>query len=300
MLLLQDIFDIDVDKTTDYYDPVPGLLRFWGWGLDRQLSPRALAHVTELEARIEELSKPENQLPFVMGVKDLEPDHITDLKLHLRGSPNNLGAPVPRHFPQRALQSRRTTLAGGQRQTSVRRSRRRPSADRARDRQSRLALALRHRPGPRTASNFGTMGERPSHPALLEYLAARFVEEDFSLKWLHREILRSTTYRLASTQVARNHKRDPDNRLYWRGNRRRLDAESMRDAMLAASGTLDRKVGGRSLDLGDEDKQAAHHLQQGQSAFSPTPTCRPSTSPTPTSPPKSASSPTYRCRTCTS
>ena len=104
-----------------------------------------------------------------------------------------------------------------------------------------------------TPSNFGKMGERPSHPELLEYLASRFVEEGQSLKWLHREILRSRTYQLAATSVDANHAKDPDNRLYWRGNRRRLDAESIRDTLLAAAGNLDRTLGGRSQSLADPE-----------------------------------------------
>jgi hypothetical protein len=94
-------------------------------------------------------------------------------------------------------------------------------------------------------SNFGLSGERPSHPELLDFLAARFVEQGWSIKTLQREIMLSATYALSSEDSELNAAKDPENRLLWRGNFRvRLDAEALRDAMLAVSGRLDAKVGG--------------------------------------------------------
>jgi hypothetical protein len=100
-----------------------------------------------------------------------------------------------------------------------------------------------------TSSDFGAQGQRPSHPQLLDDLAARFVASGWSLKWLHREIVLSATYRQAVTHDARKHALDPDNRWLWRAHRRRLEVEAWRDAMLAASGTLDRTIGGPPTDL---------------------------------------------------
>jgi hypothetical protein len=102
-----------------------------------------------------------------------------------------------------------------------------------------------------TPSNFGLLGERPTHPELLDHLAARFMESGWSIKQLHREIMLSATYRLASSDRAQNFEHDPDNRLLWRMNRRRLDVEAMRDAVLAVSGNLDLTMGGPSLNLSD-------------------------------------------------
>lgn len=105
----------------------------------------------------------------------------------------------------------------------------------------------------RTTDNFGKMGERPSHPDLLDWLARRFVDQGWSTKKLVRELVRSAVYRLrtgASSDV------DPDNRLLSHANRRRLDAESLRDAILSISGTLDPAMGGmtiRKLSLYDYD-----------------------------------------------
>ncbi len=101
-----------------------------------------------------------------------------------------------------------------------------------------------------TPSNFGLLGERPTHPALLDYLAVRFVESGWSMKAMHRELMLSATYQLASARDPHNEQTDPDNRWLWRMKRRRLDVESWRDAMLSVSGRLDPKLGGPSTDLG--------------------------------------------------
>ncbi len=89
-----------------------------------------------------------------------------------------------------------------------------------------------------TPSNFGRSGALPTHPELLDYLAARFVESGWSIKAMHRLILSSKTYQLASDSSSQNASTDPTNIYYWRFNRRRLEAEAIRDAMLAVSGKL--------------------------------------------------------------
>jgi hypothetical protein len=90
-----------------------------------------------------------------------------------------------------------------------------------------------------TPSNFGSNGQPPSHPELLDWLASRFLESGWSIKAMHRLIVLSQTYRLASVPDSANAARDPANRGYWHFDRRRLDAEAIRDAMLAVSDTLD-------------------------------------------------------------
>ncbi len=98
-----------------------------------------------------------------------------------------------------------------------------------------------------TPSDFGTQGGRPSHPELLDYLAVRFVRGGWRAKDLHRLIMTSAAYRQASqVRDARAEAVDADNRLLWRFNRRRLDGEAVRDAALAASGALNRRMGGPS------------------------------------------------------
>jgi hypothetical protein len=90
-----------------------------------------------------------------------------------------------------------------------------------------------------TPSNFGLRGEPPTHPELLDYLAAEFVRSGWSIKAMHRLIVLSHTYQLSSTNDSANAARDPANVWYWRFDRRRLDAEAVRDALLSAAGHLD-------------------------------------------------------------
>jgi hypothetical protein len=107
----------------------------------------------------------------------------------------------------------------------------------------------------RTPSNFGNLGERPTHPALLDYLAARFMDSGWSIKELHREIMLSAAYQQASDHDATKAAADPENRLLWRMNRRRLEVEAWRDAMLAVARTLDRTIGGPSSDLANAENR---------------------------------------------
>ena len=107
----------------------------------------------------------------------------------------------------------------------------------------------------RTPSNFGLLGAPPTHPELLDTLTVRFIESGWSLKWLHREILRSSTYQLSSQgdrthdghSTAAHRERDPGNRYLWKFSARRVDFESLRDSLLAVSGRLDRKLGGPAV-----------------------------------------------------
>jgi hypothetical protein len=105
----------------------------------------------------------------------------------------------------------------------------------------------------RTPSNFGQLGDRPSHPELLDYLATQLVKNHWSLKALHREILLSNTYRMSAEFVDADFAKDPENRLLWRFNRRRLDVEALRDEFLADSGSLDPTPGGPAKKLTDEN-----------------------------------------------
>jgi hypothetical protein len=96
----------------------------------------------------------------------------------------------------------------------------------------------------RTLSNFGAAGDRPSHPELLDYLAVRFVENGWSVKKLHREILLSSTYAMSTEASQQALRADPENRLLSHFNRRRVDVETLRDSMLFASGDLRLETGG--------------------------------------------------------
>ena len=99
----------------------------------------------------------------------------------------------------------------------------------------------------RTPNNFGKMGERPTHPELLDWLATEFVQKGWSVKAMHRLILNSETYKMASADISANVAIDRENKYLWRMPRRRLEGEAIRDSILAVAGNLDRTVGGPAI-----------------------------------------------------
>ncbi len=101
----------------------------------------------------------------------------------------------------------------------------------------------------RTPDDFGTRGQAPTHPELLDYLADQFRKNGWSMKWLHRQIMLSQAYHQAAIESEQSRQVDPENQLLWRMPRRRLDFESMRDSMLAVCDELDTTMGGRPIDL---------------------------------------------------
>ncbi|MBL8820488.1 MAG: DUF1553 domain-containing protein [Planctomyces sp.] len=107
----------------------------------------------------------------------------------------------------------------------------------------------------RTLNNFGQLGDRPSHPELLDTLAVELMESGWSLKSLHRRILLSATYQQSSSNSSVSPDVDPDNRLLWKMNRRRLEVEPWRDAVLAVSGQLNRVPGGPSSELNGDHRR---------------------------------------------
>jgi hypothetical protein len=105
-----------------------------------------------------------------------------------------------------------------------------------------------------TPSDFGARSSPPTHPELLDDLTARFIQGGWSLKSLHRMIMLSSTYQQSSLDRPECRKADPENRLLWRFNRRRLDLEAMRDTLLFVSGRLDVAVGGRPVDVANDPR----------------------------------------------
>lgn len=117
-----------------------------------------------------------------------------------------------------------------------------------------------------TSEDLGSQAQPPSHPGLLDWLAVEFMENRWSLKWLHRCILTSRTYQQTSTSTSEHRSADPANRLLARGSRNRLDAEIVRDVALAAGGLLDRSIGGPSV-----YPPAPRFLFQPPASFGPKP-----------------------------
>src|SRR5262249_21542496 len=109
---------------------------------------------------------------------------------------------------------------------------------------------MRHfgRPLVATVANFGLAGQKPTHPELLDWLAVEFMEHGWSMKHLHRLLVTSDAYRLGSQDDAALRSVDPDNRWYGRMNPRRMEAEVVRDSVLAVAGQLDPALGGPILD----------------------------------------------------
>jgi hypothetical protein len=110
----------------------------------------------------------------------------------------------------------------------------------------------------RTPNNFGKLGEPPTHPELLDWLAVWFVEHGWSIKELHRLICTSATYQQSCQADAATLAADPDNRLFSRANRRKLAAEDLRDALLVAGGKLDRSLGGPSVPRLDSPRRTLY------------------------------------------
>jgi hypothetical protein len=109
----------------------------------------------------------------------------------------------------------------------------------------------------RTPSNFGLLGQKPTHPELLDYLAQRFMDEGWSIKKMHRLMVTSATYRQSSEITEAKASEDPENRLWSRFGRRRLDVEEIRDAMLAVDGSLDVEARGSLQKGGGTDGENA-------------------------------------------
>ncbi len=132
-----------------------------------------------------------------------------------------------------------------------------------------------------TPSNFGLEGAAPTHPALLDWLAADFVEHGWSAKHLVRQIVLSQTYQQASSHRQAAAEADPENRLLWRANRKRLSIEALRDGMLALSGNLDRAMGGRPGPLWGPDYTRRRAIYGFINRFNLDPTLRAFDFPTP-------------------
>jgi hypothetical protein len=170
----------------------------------------------------------------------------------LRGTPGRNGPQVPRRFPQILTGGESVEFTDGSGRLEL--ARQIASPDNPLTARVIVNRIWRHHFGTglvSTPSDFGTRSDPPTHPQLLDWLAASLIEHDWSIKWLHREIMTSAAYRQQSNDRPDARKVDPENRLLWRMNRKRLEFEPMRDAMLAVADRLDPAVGGRPVDIED-------------------------------------------------
>jgi hypothetical protein len=204
------------------------------------------AELKGLKDELAQLEKSAPELPTAMGVTD---GKVNNVRVHLRGS----------HLSQGKLAVRAVPAVF--RNDSV------PKFNEQQSGRLQLAQWLVAEEHPLTSrvivnriwrwhfgrglvestDNFGQLGSRPSHPLLLDWLARRFVQSGWSIKQLHRTIMLSATYQMSGQYEQQKVDIDPENRLLWRMNLRRLEAEEIRDSVLATAGTLDRKMCGTLL-----------------------------------------------------
>lgn len=184
---------------------------------------------------------------------DIKPGQPHDMNVLPGGNVSKPGVAVPRGFPAVLARGDASFYSGSGRLELAERIFTDAAPLAARVIVNRVWAWHFGKPLVATQSDFGAQGERPTHPQLLDDLAARFVANGWSLKWLHREIMLSATYQQASRPRPDGIKADPGNRLLWRMNPRRLDIEAYRDNLLQAAGTLDRMAGGPSTDLDQFD-----------------------------------------------
>jgi mono/diheme cytochrome c family protein len=203
-------------------------------------------NLKRLRADLAKLEKAGPTLPTAMGVAD---GTTVDTPIHPRGNHLKIGKMVPRHVP---------VILTGERA---------PSFDARTSGRLELACWLVQPDHPltsrvmvnrlwrwhfghgivRSTDNFGTLGELPSDQLLLDWLASRFVEGRWSIKAMHRSIMLSSTYQMSANADPKACEADPENRLHGRANVRRLEAEAIRDALLAVGGVLDKSQGGSML-----------------------------------------------------
>ncbi|MCX6368656.1 MAG: DUF1549 domain-containing protein [Armatimonadetes bacterium] len=214
---------------------------------DRLFPKDVQAELKRLDDERVALEKSRPELPRAMAVSEGTP---TNLKVHLRGNYLTLGEECVRRFP---------TAISGENQPAL------PMASSGR---LELAQWLTDAKNPLTArvfvnrvwrwrfgrgivgsvDNFGALGDLPTHPELLDWLATSFVKDDsWSLKKLHKRLMLTNTYLMSGQFDKKAAALDPDNKLLWRFPRKRLEAEAIRDSILAVTGTLDKTLGGTLL-----------------------------------------------------
>ena len=203
-----------------------------------------------MRALREEADRLQATVPFVAETMAAAEGTIADLRIHVRGSHWDLGEVVPRRLPR---------VFGGDRASA--------RFDASSSGRLELAAWITKADHPltsrvmanriwrwlfgaglvRSTDNFGKLGDRPTHPELLDWLALRFVESGWSVKSLVRILVTSSAYPMSAALDEAAVALDPENRLHWRHPRRRLEVEAIRDALLAASGDIDFTMGGSLL-----------------------------------------------------
>jgi hypothetical protein len=177
-----------------------------------------------------------------------------DMKVFIRGNPANQGEIAPRRFLRILCDDQPEAFRDGSGRLELADAI--ASADNPLTARVMVNRIWQHHFGRGivgTPDNFGVLGEKPTHPELLDYLTHRFLESGWSMKTMHREMMLSATYQLSTDSDEANLNIDADNQFLWRMNRRRLQVEAWRDALLAVSGRLDSRLEGPSTNLADQN-----------------------------------------------
>jgi hypothetical protein len=194
--------------------------------------------------------------PRAMVLTDIDPPH--DPVIFKRGNPHQRGEPVPRQFLEVLSAKNRRPFQNGSGRLELARAIASPNNPLTARVIANRVWAWHFGQGlVTTPSDFGLRSNPPSHPELLDWLATDFIKHGWSLKHLHRQIMTSATWQMASThpgemtraQGPRPKLVDAENRLLWKFNRRRLGFESLRDALVAVTGQLDKKMGGAPVNI---------------------------------------------------
>jgi len=234
-----------------------GVYHYGSKEVERFLGPVWKAHLDFMRANLKALETAQAPMyPFLHAMKEGKP---ADIKVQIRGDAKQLGEIAPRRFLTALAPDGPMYQKGSGRLQLAEDILRSPLAARV-----IVNRVWQHHFGHglvRSHSNFGNTGERPTHPELLDYLASRLIENRWSLKALHREILLSNTYQLSTASNPKNYEVDPENKLLWRSTlRHRLDLEALRDSVLAVSGKLDSKRGGPPSMLSDGNYRRSIYL----------------------------------------
>lgn len=234
---------------------IPGVMFFTGWSLTRRLGSQWQTYIEAQQKQIAALDKElkETEFPYVHGMAD-KPE-IADVKLNVRGNPHAMGEVTPRGFLAILSPPGKPTYSSGSGRLEF-------ANDIAQHPLTVRVIVNRiwkwhfGTGFVNTPDNFGSMGEKPSNPELLEFLAKEFVNHGQSIKWLQRQILLSSVYQAGVEESPEAHDKDPANRLYSHFNRQRLDAEELRDGMLFVAGDLDLKqTSGPSADFAPDNRR---------------------------------------------
>lgn len=211
--------------------------------------------IEAMQAELEQLEQSAPPPPErVMAVKEAK--DAGDCHLCIRGNVHNLGPTVPRGVLSAVSDDPQLQIAAGE-SGRLELAQWIASSENPLTARVMVNRVWHHLLGTgivRTVDNFGTRGEQPSHPELLDYLAVRFVQQGWSIKSVIRDIVHSRTYQLSSRRQSSAASSDPENRLFSRQNRRRRDAEALRDAILSLSGRLDFTAGGNTVRPGTQSE----------------------------------------------